>query len=448
MKRQCLRLALVLGLALPPLMAGAAERTVPAEPGALAAAIAGASPGDVLNLSPGRHDGPVIIDRPLTLQGDGTARVEGDGTGSVITVAADDVTLRGLEIRGSGSDATNADAGIELLRDADRALVEDNLLVGNLVGIHLFGTRDSLVRRNEVVGRQDFRVNDRGNGIYVWNSPGSVVEDNAIRFGRDGIFVNASRNNVFRGNTMRDLRFAVHFMYAPDSEVAGNVSVGNTLGFAIMFSDRIDVIDNLSLADRTHGVMLNFANGGEVRGNLVRGGSHEKCTFIYNSHRNIIHGNRFEACEIGIHFTAGSERNAIFGNAFIGNQTQVKYVGTRDIEWSHEGRGNFWSDHVAFDLDRDGVADSRFRPNDVMDHILWSQPSARLLMGAPAVQLIRHAQADFPATLPGGVIDSAPQMTPVGITVPPDIARLEAEALEALANGTSSHEDIDPLESH
>jgi nitrous oxidase accessory protein len=215
-----------------------------------------------------------------------------------------------------------------------------------------------------------------------------------------------------------------------------------------MFSDRVDVIDNLSLVDRTHGVMLNFANGGEVRGNLVRGDSHEKCTFIYNSHRNIIHGNRFEACEIGIHFTAGSERNAIFDNAFVGNQTQVKYVGTRDIEWSHEGRGNYWSDHVAFDLDRDGVADSRFRPNDLMDHILWSQPAARLLMGAPAVQLIRNAQAHFPATLPGGVLDSAPRMTAVEIAVPPHVARLEAEAIATLQNGTRTHEDIEPLESH
>lgn len=448
MFRLRLRLVLALGLVLLPLSAAAEERPVPAEPGALAAAIAAADPGDVLILAPGRHDGPVTIDRPLTLEGGGDALVEGDETGSVITVAAEDVTLRGLEIRGSGSNATDADAGVELVRGADRALVEDNLLVGNLVGIHLYGTRDSLVRRNEVVGRQDFRVNDRGNGIYVWNSPGSVVADNDIRFGRDGIFVNASRGNVFRGNVMRDLRFAVHFMYAPDSEVIGNVSVGNTLGYAIMFSDRIDVIDNLSLVDRTHGVMLNFANGGEVRGNLVRGGSHEKCTFIYNSHRNIIHGNRFEACEIGIHFTAGSERNAIFDNAFVGNQTQVKYVGTRDIEWSHEGRGNYWSDHVAFDLDRDGVADSRFRPNDLMDHILWSQPAARLLMGAPAVQLIRHAQADFPATLPGGVLDSAPRMTAVEIAVPPAVARLEAEAIAALQNGARTHEDIDPLESH
>ena len=61
-----------------------------------------------------------------------------------------------------------------------------------------------------------------------------------------------------------------------------------------------------------------------------------------------------KGCDIGIHFTAGSEGNAMTGNAFIGNRTQVKYVGTRNIEWSFEGRGNFWSDHPVFDLNGDG----------------------------------------------------------------------------------------------
>lgn len=441
-----LLLALILTvLALP---AAAGRIGVPADPGALIAAIVEADPGDTLILAPGRHDGPVILDQSLTLQGEPGAVVDGGGEGSVITVLADDVTIRGLEIVGSGDNHPDIDSGIKIGRGVFRTLVEENLLIGNHVGIHLFGSRESVVRGNTIIGRQLSRMNDRGNGIYVWNAPGGIVEFNDIRYGRDGIFVNASRQNTFRGNLMRDLRFAVHFMYSPDSEVIGNTSIGNTLGFAIMFSDRVSIIDNFSLADRTHGVMLNFANSGVVRGNYVRGGTHEKCTFIYNSHRNIIHANRFEGCEIGIHFTAGSERNAIFDNAFVANQTQVKYVGTRDVEWSHEGRGNYWSDHVAFDLNGDGVADSRFRPNDLIDHILWSQPSARLLIGSPAVQLVRHAQADFPATLPGGVLDSSPRMRPVEIAIPPEILALEAEALARQQDGPGIDPEFDPLERH
>jgi nitrous oxidase accessory protein len=437
---------LLLALAAVP-AAAAAARVVEAEPGALARAIAEAAPGDVLHLAPGRHDGPVVLERPITLDGQGAASLIGDGSGSVITVTGADITIRGMEIQGSGSSHETIDSGVQLRRTAERVLVEDNRIIGNLHGVDVHGATDSTVRRNTIVGRRDARMNDRGNGVYVWNAPGTLIQDNDIRFGRDGIFVNASNHGTFRGNLFRDLRFAVHYMYANQSEISGNVSIGNHLGFALMFSNRITVHDNLSLGDRNHGLMLNYANNADIRGNLVRGGA-EKCTFIYNAHRNLIYDNRFEGCAIGIHFTAGSERNALTGNAFVGNQTQVKYVGTRDIEWSFEGRGNYWSDHPAFDLDGDGIADSRFRPNDLMDHILWSQPAAALLLGSPAVQLIRWSQASFPATLPGGVLDSHPLTRPIEIEVPPHIAAFEAETRPDWRHGKIDEAELDPLEGH
>ena len=147
-------------------------------------------------------------------------------------------------------------------------------------------------------------MNQRGNGVYVWNTEGALIEGNDIRYGRDGIFSNISRHNIYRGNLFRDLRFAVHYMYTNDSEVSGNISIGNHLGFAIMFSNRITVTDNWSLGDWGHGLMLNFANRGDIAGNLVRGGA-TKCLFIFNANSNLIAGNRFEGCAIGIHFTAG-----------------------------------------------------------------------------------------------------------------------------------------------
>ena len=71
-------------------------------------------------------------------------------------------------------------------------------------------------------------------------------------------------------------------------------------------------------------------------------------------------------------------------------------------------------DHLdaAFDLDGDGIADGAYRPNDIIDRVMWTAPQARLLMTSPAVQVIRWAQSRFPATLPGGVVDSAPLMAP------------------------------------
>ena len=410
-----LRAGLALALIVSPAMA--AEREVPARPGALAEAIAAADAGDVLLLAPGVHEGGVEIDRPLILRGRAGAAVVGPGTGSVISVLAPDVEIGGLEIRGSGSSHETLDSGIGLGRKAARALVRGNRLIGNLYGVDIHGARDARVAGNVIEGRRGHRMNARGNGVYVWNAPGAVVEGNDIRWGRDGIFVNTSKKNAFRNNRFRDLRFAVHYMYAHNSTVEGNLSVGNDLGYAIMYSKRVKVLGNASVGDAEHGIMLNYANSSKVRGNLVLNGAN-RCAFIYNAHKNRIEDNRFEGCAIGIHFTAGSERNAISGNAFIANRTQVKYAGARWMDWSEKGRGNHWSDFAAFDLDGDGIADAPYRPNDAMDHVLWRQPAAKWLLGAPAVQLVRWAQAAFPALLPGGVIDSRPLMRPVEIAVP------------------------------
>ena len=440
-----LRALILLLLTASPLWA----RDLPVQPGrgTLANAIAGATPGDVLLLSSGRYEGAVVIDRPLTITGPQDAVIDGLGQGTVVTINSADVTVKGITVTGSGMASEDLDAGIKILKKADRALVEGNQMLGNLHGIDVHGGLDAMVRGNTIEGTQNPRMNDRGNGIYVWNSPGTVVEGNSVRWGRDGIFSNTSRKGTYRNNLFRDLRFAVHYMYTNDSEVSGNVSIGNHLGYAIMFSNKVIVRGNQSLGDRSHGVMLNYTNSSDISGNLVQGGAN-RCTFIYNAHKNLIYDNRFEGCDIGIHFTAGSERNVLTGNAFIANREQVKYVGTRDVEWSFEGRGNFWSDHPAFDLNGDGIADSAFRPNDLMDHILWSQPSAALLMGSPAVQLIRWSQSSFPATMPGGVVDSAPLMVPLTIAVSPEFAALEAQAVANRPKGLNDDFDLDDLGSH
>ncbi|HGG04508.1 MAG TPA: nitrous oxide reductase family maturation protein NosD [Aliiroseovarius sp.] len=418
-------LALVALLAAPAAVV-AGPVAVPAGGGALAQAMITAGAGEELVLAPGIHAGPVTLAVALRLRCAPGAVIEGTGQGSVVTIDAPDVTIEGCVIRGSGSSHETIDSGVQLTKAASRARVLGNRIEGNLYGVDIHGARDALVAGNVIRGRQDRRMNARGNGVYVWNAPGARVEDNDIRYGRDGIFTNSSKQNVFSGNLFRDLRFAVHYMYTNDSKVIGNVSIGNHLGYALMFSNQIEAKDNLSLGDRDHGLMLNYTNRSDITGNLVRGGA-EKCTFIYNANRNLIYGNRFEGCGIGIHFTAGSEGNAVTGNAFIGNRTQVKYVGSRLVEWSLDGRGNYWSDNPAFDLDGDGIADGVYRPNDLMDHILWSQPAARLLLGSPAVQLVRWSQSSFPATLPGGVIDSHPLMAPVVIDVAPEFEQYEAE---------------------
>jgi nitrous oxidase accessory protein len=91
---------------------------------------------------------------------------------------------------------------------------------------------------------------------------------------------------------------------------------------------------------------------------------------------------------------------------------QMQFAGTKLYEWSESGHGNYWSDNSAFDLDGDGIADTAYRPNNVVDWIVWRYPLAKLLLSSPAMDLLRAAQGQFPALYPGGVVDTYPLMAP------------------------------------
>ena len=324
--------ALALAAALLPAAAAGAATVAPGED--VAAAVAAEPAGGTVELLPGLHRAPVLLDRPVTLAGREGAVLEAPGLGSVVTVTAAGAAVRGLTLRGSGSDLDAMDSGVLLRQSATGAVVESNRIEGNLFGVYVHGAERALVRANTILGRQGRRMSERGDGVTVWNAPGARIEGNDVRYGRDGIFVKVSRQNLFASNRFRDLRFAVHYMYTNDSEVIGNASLNNHVGYAIMYSQRLRVRGNLSEGDRDHGLLFNYANGSEITGNHVigraggfrntpagdapdrehlpavaddsgpGGPAPAKCVFIYNSNRNRFTGNRFEGCGIGVHFTA------------------------------------------------------------------------------------------------------------------------------------------------
>ena len=423
-------------------LAGAAQiEAVPEQP--LQAVLDHAQDGDVIELVPGEYRGAIRIDHRLAVIGRPGAALIGNGAGSVVTVTSPDVTIRGVTIKGSGRNLQTMDSGVFLEKEAERTLIENNRLEGNLFGIYVHGASGSRVLHNVVEGLRDTRLNEAGNGVSVWNAPDVTIAENSFRYGRDGIFTISSRRDRFIDNRFEQVRFAVHYMYTNDSEVSGNVSVGNHGGYAIMYSNRLVIRGNISDRDRDYGLLFNYANASEIDGNWVAGGSldnirnereegpddergmlpeaspaqglrngPEKCVFIYNANHNRFRNNWFERCGIGVHFTAGSEGNEITGNAFVGNRNQVKYVGTRDLDWSKGGRGNYWSDNPAFDLNGDGIADTAYRPNDLADRVLWTAPLAKVLINSPAVQVLHWAQSQFPALHPGGVVDTHPLIAP------------------------------------
>ena len=387
-----------------------------------------AAPGDTIRLGAGTYFGGVLIDRPLTLLGEDGAIIDAQGEGDVIRVEATDVTIRGLTLRHSGFNLTHMNAAVHGARGAHRLTVKDTFMDRTAFGLWSWHAEDVVFINNRIQGDTRYASQDRGDGIRLFNVTRGVFRDNVVWDARDGLYVDTSRELEISHNRFHDLRYGIHYMFAHHGRIIGNHTTGTRSGYALMMSRDLHVERNTSINDLNYGILLNFITYSTIINNRVQGvrgwaggeevehgvvlGAEGKAVFIYNSLHNTIAHNTFADSEIGIHLTAGSERNELYGNAFIRNQYQVKYVASRQQEWSHQGQGNYWSDYLGWDLDGDGVGDQPYEPNDGIDKLLWKYPLAKMLMNSPAIQTLRWVQSQFPILRSPGVRDSHPLMRP------------------------------------
>lgn len=405
--------------------AQAAEHYIQPNNKDIQAVIDNARNGDTIIFTHGRHDGRLVINKSLVLQGEAGAIIDAEYKDDVIRVTAPDVVIRGLGIYNSGNNLTKMNAGIFVEATAENIMIEGNRFNGNTFGIWLANAKSPRVLNNTVRGRRETRSQDRGNGIHLSATSNAVIKGNEIWDTRDGVYIESSNNNTIEANIMHDLRYGIHYMYSHTNRVISNHTYNTRTGYALMQSTRLTVKDNTSKQDRNYGILLNFITYSEISNNKVENvrqgtgyvtggdgilGAEGKAIFIYNSQYNHISSNFFSTCDIGIHLTAGSEGNQIHANTFSNNKTQVKYVSNRAQEWSRDGRGNFWSDYLGWDLNADGIGDKYYEPNDAVDRLLWKYPASRVLMNSPAVKTLRWVQQEFPVLKPQGVRDSAPLM--------------------------------------
>lgn len=403
----------------------AAEYRIHVSTNNIQALINNAEAGDRLVFSAGRYHVNLIVNKSLILTGEPDAILDGGNNGDVIRVRAPNVTIQGLRIENSGHDLTEMNAGIFAESVAENITIENNEFDGNGFGIWLRACKSPKVLNNRVHGVPEVRSQDRGNGIHLSSVSQGLVKGNEIWGTRDGIYIESSNNNILEANVLHDLRYGIHYMYSHSNRVIGNHSRNTRTGFALMQSNHLTVLNNTSEQDRNYGILLNFITYSKIANNRIIGvqggggyatggasilGAEGKAIFIYNSQFNVIHNNLFSSGDIGIHLTAGSEDNKIYGNSFNGNRVQVKYVANRPQDWAHEGRGNYWSDYLGWDLNADGIGDKQYEPNDAVDKLLWKYPMARVLMNSPAVETLRWVHEKFPVLKPQGVHDSAPLM--------------------------------------
>lgn len=378
----------------------------------LSAVLAGLTSGSTLRLEPGRYDGSLVIDRPVILEGEG-AELVGPGFGSVLIVAADDVQVRGLSVRGSGADTNVGDAGV--IVSARRFLLEGVRVRETLIGMDLRQAKDGVIRGCRIEGNTAIPMGRRGDGMRLWESDDNLVEDNELIAVRD-LVVWYSEGNTLRGNRVRDARYGTHFMHSDRSRVEGNFYEDNIVGIFVMYSDAITLVENRVVGSRGEaGVGFGFKESSDVlaRGNALLGNT----TGLYldgTPHRfdgsARFDGNLVAQNDTGMRLH-GSVRGAAFDdNTFYENGVAVSADGGADATRC-VFTGNHWTEYAGYDLDKDGYGDVAFELRSTAGSLRDRRPELSFFQGTLAAGLLDLLAAAFPMFAPAPVLtDARPRM--------------------------------------
>jgi len=273
----------------------------------------------------------LVVDRSITLLGDGRPVLEGgDVSAPVITINASGVVLDGFVIADCREESLNSGAilvlsnGSKILRNTiygswshggfirDSA---DHLITGNLIrdnfgsGVRFAGANRSQINENEILRN--------GYGIYIESSEYDVIAYNDIGGnGADGIVIsqsfgleitgnaihNNSENGVYHIDSHNNLIAANFLQNCKNSgiDVAGSFSaliVANTIercgemGINLDGTDNIIVSRNVLSDNDINGVAIRRSDKSTISNNVVRNNRDNGISLRQDSRNNIIANN-------------------------------------------------------------------------------------------------------------------------------------------------------------
>jgi nitrous oxidase accessory protein len=363
-----------------------------------------AEPGSVLRPPPGNYAGPVVINKPLTIEGDGKVTIDAGDRGTVMVLNADDSTVRGIHLTGSGDSHDTDDSCIDVR--GNRNVLEDIIADNCLFGIDLKQSSHSIVRHNKIRSK-DRELGVRGDGLRLWYSNDNLIEGNEIIDSRDMVAW-YSHKNIFRNNLGKRSRYSIHFMFANDNIVEGNHFYDNAVGVYFMYTEGGVLRNNvISHATGATGMGVGFK---ESSGTLVENNEIIYCGIGVGSDLSPFQpdstiefkGNRFAYNGIGILFNSETGGNNLRDNVFEGNLTQVSYGsrGGADNANKNAWSANYWDDYQGFDRNADGVGDQKHELYSYADQIWIELPMARFFRSSPVLELLDFLERLAPFSTP------------------------------------------------
>ena len=357
--------------------------------------------GGILALEPGTYSGPAVVDKPITIDGQDHATIDGGGKGTVILLDTDGATIKNLRLTNSGESHNDIDSGVQVRGKFN--VVKDNVIDNCLFGVDLQQSSHNIVRRNKISSKP-FHLGQRGDAVRLWYSFDNKITDNEVSDSRDMV-VWYSANNTIARNTGTNSRYSLHFMYSQYNLVEDNSYYNNTVGIFLMYSDGVVVRNNhIAHAAGPTGVGIGFKETSDlvIEGNRVlycASGFYIDVSPYQPDTTNRFKDNVLAYNGIGIRFLNDWTGNIFTHNQFVDNLTQVVVSGGKTAN-RNEWKGNYWSDYEGFDLDEDGVGDAPYDLYAYADRLWKDVPNAQFFKGSPMLEVMDFLERLAPFSEP------------------------------------------------
>jgi nitrous oxidase accessory protein len=333
--------------------------------------------------------------------------LDGEKKGFILVITGDDVTVKGLEVRNTSTSFMEDYAGI-LIEKTKNTVIEDVRLIDNFFGIYLAETDKAVIRNNYLTASGE-RETSSGNGIHLWYSKDTIIENNYIRGHRDGLYFEFVDGAYISNNLSEEnIRYGIHFMYSDNCSYVGNTFRDNGGGVAVMYTSNVEIIGNRfedNWGSSAYGMLLKEINRSRIENNHFENNS--VGLYIEATSRNEVKGNTFRQNGWAVKLMANSTDNVFSENNFIANSFEVSTNSRRNF---NEFTGNYWSQYEGYDLDRDGVGDVPHHPVRLFTILVEKQPQSLLLLRSLLIDILDAAEKVMPALTPETLIDTKPQM--------------------------------------
>ncbi|MVZ64658.1 nitrous oxide reductase family maturation protein NosD [Sphingobacterium sp. DK4209] len=372
------------------------------------AGIAAAKAGDTVLVHAGVYrEGNIIIDKPLTLLGEGNPTLDGQKKFEPLSIKSHAVVIQGFTVKGSGHSSLDDIAGIKIYNTYD-VKVLDNILDDNFFGVYSQNCRRLEIRGNKIraYGKAEQLI---GNGIHAWKSDSLTIVGNEIVGHRDGIYLEfVTHTHALKNLSQNNLRYGLHFMFSHDNSYVENTFRSNGAGVAVMYTKNVHMENNKfeeNWGDAAYGLLLKDISDSQIINNQFD--RNTTGIFMEGSNRIHLEKNNFKDNGWAIKVQASCMDNRFKDNNFLQNTFDVATNGSLSLNYFEQ---NYWDKYEGYDLDNDGIGDIPFRPVSLFSMLVERYPSAMLLFRSFMVALFDRTEKLLPSLTPEGLKDEKPRM--------------------------------------